>query len=282
VNTDLDFKEYQLKHIANGGFSFLYSAVPKHPEKPHLTLKILRQSVLRKHAQLDRFKEEALILKGVQHSSLPELTDSGSIGNLPYLAYKHIRGQSVLTLLQKNIGAGHSRPQIAVNIMTQLLNSLDYLHCLSEPIIHNDVSPENLIINQQAKLFLIDFGCAHVLKAGHKGITKWIGKPSYLSPEQAQGLGWDHRSDLYQAGIIFYELLARRKKNPGATKRLAKTIAANPPPLDATDIPASLNDFIAKLLHIDPEQRWQSAGECIVELGKISTNNNFSHNQELN
>jgi serine/threonine protein kinase len=282
VNTNLDFKEYHLKYIASGGFAYIYSALPKHPEKPHLTLKILRPSILRKQAQIDRFNEELSILKGVQHSSLPELTHSGSVNRLPYLAYQHIKGQTVLTLLQKSLESEHSRPQIAMDIMTQLLNSLDYLHCLSEPIVHNDVSPENLLINQQDKLFLIDFGCAHILESDRRGTTKWIGKPSYLSPEQAQGRDWDQRSDLYQAGIVFYELLTRRKKNSGATERLAKTIAANPPHLDLTGIPASLNDFIAKLLHIDPEQRWQSADECNTELGKIGANDHFSRHEEPN
>ncbi|MEE9412274.1 MAG: serine/threonine-protein kinase [Methylococcales bacterium] len=275
MNTELDFKEYHLQYIASGGFASIYSALPKQPGTPHLTLKILRQSLLQKQAQLDRFEEELSILKSLQHSSLPELVHYGSVDELPYLAYKHIKGRTVLALLQKGHGSGGSILQIAIDVMTQLLETLDYLHNMSDPIVHSDVSPENLIIDQHARLFLIDFGCARILDSGQQGMAKWIGKPSYLSPEQAQGLNWDHRSDLFQAGIVFYELLTRRKKNSGKTERLARTIAANPPQPNLDSIPASLNNFITKLLSIEPALRWQSASECISELGKIGANNKF-------
>ncbi len=281
MSTDLDFKEYHLKYIASGGCASIYSALPMHPGKPHLTLKILRHSLLCKQSQLDRFEEELSILRKLQHPGIPELLHYGSVDGLPYLAYKHIKGRTVLDLLKKGLGCGNSIEHIATNIMLQLLESLDYLHSLSEPIVHSDVSPENLLVNQQVKIFLIDFGCASVIDSSQYGVGRWIGKPSYLSPEQAQGLNWDQRSDLYQAGIVFYELLTRRKKNTGATERLARTIAANPPLLDLAGIPATLNDFMTKLLHIDPEQRWQSARECIAELGKIAVNDNVSHNQQL-
>ncbi len=76
-------------------------------------------------------------------------------------------------------------------------------------------------------------------------------------------------ADLYQAGIVFYELLCHHKKNFGANEQEARIIAANPPLLNQLYIPSFFNEFITKILHIDIEQRWQSARECLNELKNI-------------
>ncbi len=301
MDTDLNFSEYKVKYLATGGFSRLYIAHPKSSEKPRLCLKFLKQSLLQSPVHISRFQEELSLLKNLQHSSLPQLVYDGSKNEKPCLAYRHIEGKTVLSLLQENVGENrkllknkdkpinwmidnmniyYATPRtriisyidtkLAINIMIQLLEILDYLHNLPEPIVHSDISPENLLLDYHKKLFLIDFGCARILNSDKDRMYKWIGKPSYLSPEQARGLSWDQRSDLYQAGIVFYELLCHHKKNFGINEQEARIIAANPPLLNQLYIPSFFYEFITKLLHIDIEQRWQSARECLNELKSIT------------
>lgn len=297
MNSELDFNEYKLKYLASGGYAKLYIAVPKQSDKPSLCLKFLNQELLQSPTHLNRFQEELSLLKNLHHNRVPKLIYGVSNVPKPYLAYNHIEGKTILSLLQESVGSNsfpfkiinkpvnwlfknlniyYNAPdtkissrittRLAINIMIQLLEILDYLHSLPEPIVHSDISPDNLLLDSQNNLYLIDFGCARTLKSDNNFMQKWIGKPSYLSPEQAQGLDWDQRSDLYQAGIVFYELLCNHKKNFGINEREARIVAANPPMLNLFYIPSFLNEFITKLLHNDIKQRWQFAGECITEL----------------
>ncbi len=302
VNTGIDFNEYKLKHLATGGYANLYIASPRHLKKPQLCLKFLKKTLTKNSIHLNHFQEELLLLKSFQHTNLPQIIHNGSNDGRPYLAYIYIEGRSVLNLLQesvrndRNLIQAIKKPatwllehlnkssrvfhikknhkistQLAIKIMIQLLTILDYLHSQPEPVVHSDVSPENLLLDHTNKLFLIDFGCAKKVKSGKKENINWVGKSSYLSPEQAQGLDWDQRSDLYQAGIVFYELLCHHKKNTGINEQKARIIASNPPLPNFFHIPSFLHAFMTKLLHNDLDQRWQSANECMATLKNISS-----------
>ncbi len=297
----LNFNEYNLKFLASGGYGKVYIASHKYSKKPCLCLKFLNKVLTQSSIHLFHFQEELFLLKNLHHTGLPQLVHDGSNRGQPYLAYKHIEGRTILSLLRESVGSNRTLFQIinkpvhqlleqmnilytappanmsqtistllAMNIMLQLLEILDYLHSQTNPVVHSDISPENLLLDNSNKLFLIDFGCARTLKFGEKNNINWIGKPSYLSPEQAQGLDWDQRSDLYQAGIVFYELLCLHKKNFGVNEQEARIIAANPPLLSLLYIPSILSGFIIKLLHPDLSCRWQTARECISELNKIN------------
>jgi len=303
VCSELNFNNYNLKFFASGGYGKLYIAYPKNPKKSRLCLKFLNKTLTQNSVHLTHFQEELFLLKCLQHTGLPQLVHDGSNSGRPYLAYPLIEGRTILSLLQESVGSDRNLFQIinkpidqlfehlnilytaphpnmsknistllAINIMIQLLEILDYLHSQPDPVVHSDISPENLLLDHTNKLFLIDFGCARFIKqGGEKSNINWIGKPSYLSPEQAQGLDWDQRSDLYQAGIVFYELLCLHKKNFGINEQEARVFSANPPLLNLFYIPSFLYAYITKLLHTDLNERWQSAGECLAELKNVSS-----------
>ncbi|MCK5830212.1 MAG: serine/threonine protein kinase [Methylococcales bacterium] len=299
MNTYLNFNEYKLKYLASGGYAKLYIAIPKKTGRPCLCVKFLHPDFIQSSVHVIRFQKELFLLKAIDHKGLPQLIHNGLSDIKPYIAYQYIAAGTVLNLLKesakpsrdsskklfnpvtqlfKNLYTPSKIPykkhylntQLAINIMVQLLEILDYLHNLPKPIVHSDISPENLLLDYQNKLYLIDFGCAKTFETNDTERNNWIGKPSYLSPEQAQGLNWDYRSDLYQAGIIFYELLSHHKKNSGLNEQDARIIAATPPSLILSNIPPVFHDFIKKLLHTDLNQRWQSAKECLIELKKAS------------
>jgi len=160
--------------------------------------------------------------------------------------------------------------ELAKDIVGQLLEQLHFLHTSLKPVVHGDISSENILIDTKQKIYLVDFGCSHFQKQANKEAYQWLAKPSFISPEQARGEKWDHRSDLYQAGILLYELLKNRRWNEGATKRDKVLFAAsNQRQQDnflegVTD--AKTSAFVAKMLDPDPTKRFQTAKEALAAL----------------
>ena len=157
----------------------------------------------------------------------------------------------------------------SIDITGQLLTILLSLHQGDNAIIHSDISPDNIILSAQGQVYLIDFGCACKLNDQKDSANTWIGKHAYLSPEQAQGLQWTIHSDLYQVGLVFYEMLTGVRRNNGQTQRDMLPLAANPPALHLEAIDHQCHDFIGKILSVDCEKRYQTAQQALLELNNI-------------
>lgn len=267
---------YEITPMAEGGTAHLFLARPVKGDGHPLTLKTLKKELARNPITAARFCAECEIMQQLHHPSTPKLRDFND-QRRPYLAYDYIEGFHLLRLLQELHQRGRSVPlQVATELMGELLDILAYLHgaeAHKRPIVHGDISPENIIVKDEHPS-LIDFGSAlYIEQSSQASQATCLGKPSYMSPEQAKGLPWDQRSDLYQAGVVFFELLAGQKYIKGNDQRETILIASNPQPLDIRDkIPEqseALQGFLDTILAPNPDQRFPNAEEAAQALRAI-------------
>jgi len=267
----LNIGRYRMEAFTEGGICVVMKGIPLEPGKPRLAVKMVREQWLNHQAVRRQFTTESQIVRELHHPQLPKYRSRGLIDGKAYYAYEFIDGFQLINLSQEQQRFPPELvKQLAKGIVVQLLEQLHYLHTNLKPVVHGDISSENILIDTKQNIHLVDFGCSHFLKQANKEAYQWLAKPSFISPEQARGERWDHRSDLYQAGILFYELLKNRRWNEGSTKRDKVLFAASKERqrddflTDVTD--AATSAFAARLLDPDPNRRFQSAKDALAAL----------------
>src|ERR1022692_2155813 len=142
----------------------------------------------------------------------------------PNIVMEYVEGTGLRDFM--NRGASFDLAQVAT-IMTQLLLALDFAH--ERGVIHRDIKPANLILTESGTLKVADFGIARIDTSSLTSVGMVMGPPSYMSPEQCQGLVVDRRPDLFSAGVVFYELVAGEKPFSGALETIAYKICHESP-----------------------------------------------------
>ena len=267
---ELQGKMYKLEPFKEGGICKIYKGVPERRYLPTLAIKTIRDKWIDNDKVLRQFNVETRMVKEFNHPRLPHYVSRGVHNSRPFYAYHFVEGMQVINISQRpDLYPPDLISTLALRMVIQLYETLDYLHTKLNPIAHGDISSENVVINPGQQLFLIDFGCAHPLDPTVDN-RSWIGKPSYLSPEQAQGQIWDQRSDLYQVGILFYELVTRSRWNLGVDTRAKHVFAAAAPRprMDflAHKIHICLSMIFSKILHPEPQHRFNSAAAILKAL----------------
>ena len=267
----LNIGRYRMEPFTEGGICIVMKGIPLEQGKPKLAVKMVREQWLNHQAVRRQFTTESQIVRELHHPQLPKYRSRGLIDGKAYYAYEFIEGFQLINLSQEQQRFPPALvKELAKDIVAQLLEQLHYLHTSLKPVVHGDISSENILIDTKQKIYLVDFGCSHFQKQANKEAYQWLAKPSFISPEQARGEKWDHRSDLYQAGILLYELLRNRRWNEGTTKRDKVLFAASNQRqadnflLDATDPKTSA--FVARMLDPDPDKRFQTAKEALTAL----------------
>ncbi|MFK8017143.1 MAG: serine/threonine protein kinase [Gammaproteobacteria bacterium] len=228
-----------------------------------LTVKILHGRHRRNQQLHGAMAREFALLDTLDHPRLPQTKDHGQWLDRSVISYRYIQGRPLLDLLAAN----EITPRLAIDLAVQLFDILTHLHEHRLCIVHGDISPENLLINDQQQLFLIDFGTAWASSIAHAGGQP--GKPSYLSPEQAQGRTCTYRSDLYQSGIILFELLTGKRYNPGQSPIARRAFAASPE-IDLDDfVSVPYRAVLRRLLDPEPMARWPTARSCLGALQRL-------------
>jgi tRNA A-37 threonylcarbamoyl transferase component Bud32 len=205
---------------------------------------------------LSRLRREAQSAGRLSHPNIVSIYDYGENDRFAYIAMEFIDGKPLNALMSDEPMA----PAKAVSVMRQLLAALDYSH--DKKVVHRDIKPANILVMDDGLVKITDFGIARIESSTLTQAGAFLGTPAYMSPEQVRGETADQRSDLFSAGVVFYELLGGQRPFSGAGAALAYQIVNSPPPrLSQVNarIPTAMSDVIEKALTKDAGGRFQSA-----------------------
>ena len=266
--------KYRVKgELGRGGMGTVYLA-----EQPGLgrevAIKELTQSA--DPIALKRFLQEAQVMARTSHPNLVQVHDMELQGNINYLVLEFIRGRSLRDWMNQ---AEIPPPQVFA-VMHGVLQALDYAH--RHAIVHRDMKPENVLISDEGMVKVADFGIARLLDdTGVGGVaTKTgttVGTPQSMSPEQVASSKVDGRSDLYSAGIMFYELVVGQppftaSDADGPFTLMAKHVQAppKPPSVFRPGLNPELEQVILKSLSKRPEDRFQSGQDFDETMSRVA------------
>ena len=266
--------EYRIEGVAGrGGMGVVYAAIQPVIEKK-VAIKVLNAQLSSDRELVRRFVDEARAVNRIGHENI---IDIFSFGQLPdgrqYFVMEYLAGATLAARLNRGDLPNSDFPIV----LAQICEALEAAH--AKKIVHRDLKPENVWISPSNKgrprVRLLDFGIAKLLETGERTVTDVgavMGTPHYMSPEQCNGRGVDHRTDIYAMGVLMYRLFAGQLPIQGQTyaEILAKQIVVTPdPPSTLVSLPPALDKLIVSCLSKEPSARPQSAGELNAALAAI-------------
>jgi eukaryotic-like serine/threonine-protein kinase len=265
--TVIDGRYEVLSRIGAGGMADVYLARDQLLGR-QVAVKLLQHRFAEDQEFVERFRREASSAAGLSHPNVVSIFDRGEWDGTYYIAMEYLPGRSLKTIVREQCPLD---PAAAIDIVVQVLRAAGFAH--RRGVIHRDLKPHNVILDEEGRAKVTDFGIA---RAGASDMTltgSIMGTAQYLSPEQAQGHAVSQASDLYAVGIVLYELLTGAVPFDGET---AVTIALKqvsvaplPPSVLAPGVPAELDAVVLRALAKDPAARFASADEFIASLEHV-------------
>lgn len=263
-------KNYQvLGELGRGGFAIVYSVRDLRLNR-YLAVKVIRPELVAASSVLERFRREAQFAAGLDHPNIVAVTFAGEAEGLVYYAMPRVRG---LTLRERVKREGPVSFPEFLRIFGQVARGLTHAH--AQNLVHRDVKPSNIMLDESGKAMLLDFGIAKALSAGGGSLSitgQIIGSLEYMSPEQAGGgRDLDARSDIYSLGIVAYEMLTGKPPFDAESVQqfvvLHQTHEAPDVRRDRADTPPRIANAVQRCLMKEPSQRWQSATDAAEAAG---------------
>ena len=277
-----------LRVVGRGGMGVVYEAIQTSLDR-RVALKVLSRASALDPRHLQRFQIEAQAAASLQHPHIVEVYSSGSADGAPFYAMRYIEGRDLARVirerrLQKERGepsasrsassAGGAFAGEVARMALQAAEALEHAH--ASDVVHRDVKPSNLLVDEFGHVWITDFGLARI--KGGLDLTMTgdvLGTPRYMSPEQAVGRRgpYDGRADVYSLGATMYELLTLRPAFPGddrvdVLRRIALEDPTPPRKLDPT-IPVDLETIILKAMAKLPADRYATAGDMAADLARF-------------
>ncbi|PJK17914.1 serine/threonine protein kinase [Chryseomicrobium excrementi] len=248
------------KHIGGGGMSNVYQAHDMILDRD-VAIKILRYDFSSEEDMHRRFQREALSVTSLTHDNIVTIYDVGEDGDIHYIVMEHVKGKTLKEYIAEHAPVS---PAKAVQIMKQLLSAIEHAH--DHHIIHRDIKPQNILLDEEGNVKVTDFGIAMALSATSFTQTNSVlGTVHYLSPEQARGGTATRKSDIYALGIVLFELLTGQLpfKGESAVSIALKHLQAETPSVRAINpaIPQSLENVVLRATAKKPEDRYASVKE---------------------
>src|SRR6185312_9050871 len=250
--------------LGSGGMADVYLAQDTLLGR-QVALKLLHHRFAEDQEFVERFRREASSAAGLSHPNVVAVFDRGEWDGTYYIAMEYLPGRSLKAVVREH---GPLSPGDATDIVVQILLATRFAH--KRGIIHRDIKPHNVILDEEGRAKVTDFGIA---RAGASDMTltgSIMGTAQYLSPEQAQGHPVTGASDLYSIGVILYELLTGVVPFDGETAVAIafKQVSAQPrPPSEVNPaVPLGLDAVVLRALAKDPAQRYADADEFIAAL----------------
>ncbi len=267
-------ERYELGEVLGyGGMSEVHKGLDTRLGRD-IAVKVLRADLARDPQFQMRFRREAQNAAALNHPAIVAVYDTGEVqsefGPLPYIVMEFVDGQTLREIVKTQ---GPMSQRQVIEVMADVCAALDFSHRHS--IIHRDVKPANIMINNAGAVKVMDFGIARALGEG-QNVTQTaavIGTAQYLSPEQARGEAVDARSDVYAAGCVLFELLTGEPPFTGDTPvavayQHVREEPRRPSELNPS-IPSSLDAVVLKALSKNPINRYQSSAEMRSDLVRV-------------
>lgn len=248
-----------LREIGAGGMAKVYLAEDISGNEL-VAVKVLYPQFSQDISFIQRFNREAKLASTLTDSHIVRVLDYGADRDLQYLVMEYVEGKDLNSALKDN---GPFEWRYALEILDQLATALEHAHI--HGVVHRDIKPQNLMLNDNGLLKILDFGIARIPTLPSLTQSGFIGSPYYASPEQAMGEEVDIRSDIYSSGIVLYEILSGRipfdAKSPWSI--ISQHITSEPPPIELPDreIPQNVEDLLKRMLAKRPDERFQSPTE---------------------
>lgn len=272
IGTILNNRYEILEKVGEGGMAEVYKA-RCHKLNRYNAVKILKRDNLNNDPLVvEKFKREATAVANLSDSNIVNIFDVGTQGDINYIVMEYVKGKTLKQLINENVRLSYER---AIDIAIQISKALDCAH--RNNIIHRDIKPQNILITEEGVVKVTDFGIAKA--SSNVTITnsnKVIGSAHYFSPEQARGNYVDARTDIYSLGIVIYEMVTGKvpfdAESPVTIALKHIQEKAIPPIQLVSNIPSGLNALIMKCIEKDPNNRYQSAREVLIDLLNLQKN----------
>jgi len=241
ANNRLQSGRYEiLKQLAFGGFAAVYLARPESGGFVVIKESNLQDSDEAQKKAGELFAREASILRSLTHPNIARVRDYFIENGRHYIVMQHIEGIDLGRLVLKE---GPQSAQTVIEWMLQVASTLKYMHDQTPPVVHRDLTADNLVLKPDGTLVIIDFGAANEIVGNFTRTI--VGKQAFMAPEQFKGKA-SPKSDVYSLGASAYFLLSGKEPEPLSTSR---------PSLIVSTLPKELDDLIAKCTSIDESSR---------------------------
>lgn len=239
--------------------------------KRSLAIKTIRLDIPRQSPEyktfIERFYHEARISGTLSHPNIVTLYDIGEERAVPYLVMEYVEGETIASRLD----AGQRfAPERVIALVSQIASAIDYAH--SKGVVHRDIKPSNLILFDEERVKVTDFGIAKMTGTEMTQQGQMLGTPSYMSPEQAMGEVVDGRTDIFSLGVCAFEMLSGTQPFPGTnvTAILYKLVHVDPiepPDLELRGlVPQKWHEVFRRVLAKKPDDRYQTAAQFVRDL----------------
>ncbi len=268
VGTTVGQRYLVLSKVARGGMSTVYLATDLRLDR-NVALKVLHPHLATDNSFLDRLGREAKAAARLSHPHVVAMFDTGNDGPLAYLVMEYIPGHTLRDVLNER---GALPPRLALAYLDAVVEGLGAAHAAG--LVHRDVKPENVLIADDGRIKVGDFGLARaVTTTTNTGML--IGTVGYLSPELVDGAPADARSDIYSIGIMLFELLTGHQPFRGELPvRVAMQHLTTPVPAPSTELPGlseDLDELVRCCTEKDPEARPADGYALLEDLRHIRT-----------
>ncbi len=258
-----------VEKLGSGGMADVYKGIQDGLER-EVAIKVLPKAYSRDAEMVKRFKRESQATAKLAHPNIITIYDSGEQDGLCYYVMEYLKADSLDDIIKREKQLTSKR---SLKIVQDILKALAYTH--DKHILHRDLKPSNIKFDLRGNAIVTDFGLVKDLEQTSitvSGVS--LGTPMYMSPEQLAGDPVDERSDIYQVGIIFYEMLTGQ---PPYTSKGPYQSGARPGGNSELVLPSTLNqeitseidEFVVQSLQKKPEERFQSAKEMLDRIKQI-------------
>ena len=256
-----------LSVIGKGSMGIIYKSIDPHIKRS-VALKTIRRDLLVDDGNENfsaRFRIEAQAAGSLAHPGIVSVYEYGEEGSFAYIAMEYVEGRSLRECFEQK--APFSIAQV-VNILSQLLDALQYAH--DRGVWHRDIKPANILIMSTGQIKVTDFGIARIESSMLTQLGAVMGTPGFIAPEMYLGDTFDHRIDVFAAGVVLYQLLAGSPPYAGTAEKVMFKVCyeAPLPPSVAGRLP-SLQPFDAVVMQAlarRPEDRFASAAQFLAAL----------------